>query len=266
MTRRAWILSAATGLTALGTTLLVLARPSGEPAVGYAIVAEYPHDSGAFCQGLIFVDGKLYESTGQYQRSTLRQVDLTTGRIEKQMNLAPNCFGEGLTAWNDQLIQLTWREGVAFVYDRQTLRFIESFKFTPEGWGLTNDGKHLILSDGTSELRRIDPQTRRVVGKIKVRDSNGRPVARLNELEFVDGEIWANVWQTERIVRISPESGLVIGWVDLTGLMPGRRTVSTDPNERGVDVLNGIAYDAQSGRLFVTGKNWPKLFEIRVER
>ncbi len=182
------------------------------------------------------------------------------------MNLAPNCFGEGLTSWNDQLIQLTWREGLAFVYDRQTLRFIESFKFTPEGWGLTTDGKHLILSDGTSELRKIDPHTRRVVGKIKVRDGTGRPVARLNELEFVDGEIWANVWQTERIVRISPESGRVIGWVDLSGMLPGRRTVSTDPNERGVDVLNGIAYDAQSGRLFVTGKNWPKLFEIKVER
>jgi glutamine cyclotransferase len=252
------------GMTVLGGAILWGALPSGEPVAGYRIVAEFPHDPGAFCQGLIVAGGKLYESTGQHGRSSLRRVDLATGRVEKQMNLASEYFGEGLVDWEGSLIQLTWRNGIAFVYDRATLEFRESFRFTPEGWGLTHDGKHLILSDGTSELRRLDPRTRRVVDTLKVRDRQGRPVARLNELEFVDGEIWANVWQTERVVRISPETGRVLGYVDLTGLLPGKRSVSTDPNERGVDVLNGIAYDSDTKKIYVTGKNWPKLFEIEI--
>jgi glutaminyl-peptide cyclotransferase len=240
------------------------ASPDGGPVAHYRVVASYPHDAGAFCQGLVIADGKLYESTGQLGRSTLRQVDLASGQVEKQMNLGPEYFGEGLAIWQDQLIQLTWRNGVAFVYDRANLRYVESFRFTPEGWGLTHDGTHLFLSDGTSEIRRLDPVTRRVVGTIKVRDQQGRPVARLNELEYVEGEIWANVWQTDRIVRISPDTGLVLGWIDLSGLLPGKRSASSRPDEQGVDVLNGIAYDAIHKRLFVTGKNWPRLFEIEI--
>jgi glutamine cyclotransferase len=245
-------------------TLFVWGKSDTGPIARYRIVAEYPHDPGAFCQGLLFDAGKLYESTGQLGRSSLRQVDLATGQVEKQMNLGPEYFGEGLALWGDKLIQLTWRNGIAFVYDKSTLQYLESFRFTPEGWGLTHDGTHLILSDGTSDLRRLDPVSRRVVGKIKVHDQAGRPIARLNELEYVEGEIWANVWQTERIVRISPDTGLVLGWIDLAGLMPGKRSVSNDPNEKGVDVLNGIAYDPARKRLFVTGKNWPKLFEIEL--
>ena len=225
------------------------------PTLSFRVVASYPHDPNAFTQGLIFIDGKLYESTGHYGRSTVRRVDLETGRVEQDIRLAPNLFGEGLMYWHGRLVQLTWREQIGIIYDAKTFERLETFQYQGEGWGLTHDGQHWIMSDGSDELRFLDPETRRVVRRLKVRDGR-QAVRRLNELEYIDGEIWANVWQTDRIVRISPESGSVIAVVDLGTLYPADERVSPEA------VLNGIAHDAVTGRLFVTGKYWPRLYEL----
>jgi glutamine cyclotransferase len=226
-------------------------------ADGYRVVHTYPHDPQAYTQGLIYEDGYLYESTGLNGRSSLRMVDLETGRVLQRAVVPVKYFAEGLTDWGSSLIQLTWQSHIAFVYDRFSFRLLHTFNYSGEGWGLTQDGKNLILSDGTATLRFFNPQTFREVRHIVVKD-HGAQVTQLNELEFVRGEIYANVWHTDRIARISPVSGNVIGWIDLTGLLaPGQ---VSDPEA----VLNGIAYDAARDRLFVTGKLWPRLFEIKI--
>jgi glutaminyl-peptide cyclotransferase len=226
-------------------------------ADGYRVVHTYPHDRNAFTQGLIFLDGYLYESTGESGRSSLRMVDLETGRVLQNAPLEQKYFGEGLTSWGNTLVQLTWLSHVGFVYDRFSFRLLRTFDYDYEGWGLTQDGKNLIESDGSTTLRFLDPVSFKEVRRIEVTD-NGKPVQELNELEYIHGEIYANIWHTDRIARISPASGHVLGWIDITGLLPAGQHVSAE------GVLNGIAYDAQHDRLFVTGKLWPLLFEIKV--
>jgi len=225
---------------------------------GYAVVRSYPHDPSAFTQGLVFLDGVLYEGTGMNGQSGIRKVRLDTGEVLQSRPLDAKHFGEGIVVWKNEIVQLTWRSGMGFVYDRETFEPRRSFSYAGEGWGLTHDGTRIIMSDGseTGTLRFLDPQTLRETGKLIVRDGSG-PVKNLNELEFVKGEIYANVWQTERIARISPRTGQVIGWIDLTGLLDRREAP-------GADVLNGIAYDAKRDRLFVTGKWWPRIYEIQL--
>lgn len=223
----------------------------------YRIVHTYPHDPNAYTQGLVIVDGRLYESTGLNGRSSLRMDDLTTGRVLQSAPVAQQYFAEGLASWGSTLVQLTWQSHVAFVYDRFTFRLLRTFQYNCDGWGLTSDNKNLILSDGTAEIRFFDPTTFREVRHIQVTD-HGHPIDQLNELEYIHGQIYANVWHTDRIVRISPATGQVLGWINLAGLLqPGE---VTDPEA----VLNGIAYDAAHDRLYVTGKLWPKLFEIKI--
>jgi glutaminyl-peptide cyclotransferase len=229
---------------------------------GYQIVKIYPHDPYAFTQGLIYRDGYLYESTGIEGRSTLRKVELESGRVVQQYTVLPEYFAEGLTDWGSNLIQLTYQTQTGFVYERGTLTLKSSFPYSGEGWGLTHDARRLIMSDGTSSLRFLDPATFRETGRLAVRD-RGRAVTDLNELEYVRGEIYANVWHTDRIARISPTTGDVVGWIDLANLLkPGDIPRSSASVSEAV--LNGIAYDAARDRLFVTGKMWPKLFEIKV--
>ena len=245
----------------LGTGGAPQTQPPVQVAVyGYQVVNEYPHDQTAFTQGLVFRDGFLYESTGLNGRSTLRKVRLETGEVLEQVMLGQQFFGEGLTDWHDELLQLTWRSNLGFVYDVSTLEAKRTFPIKGEGWGLTHDSASLIMSDGTSRLRFIDPVTFEEIGGYTVRDG-GSPVVNLNELEYVRGAIYANVWQTDRLVIIAPTTGQVTGWVDFGGLLAGAdKPASADA------VLNGIAYDAKSDRLFVTGKLWPKLFEVKLVR
>jgi glutamine cyclotransferase len=222
----------------------------------FNVVAVYPHDSNAFTQGLAIEAGQLYEGTGQYGASSIRRVDLATGRVEKQRALNSMYFGEGIAILGGLLYQLTWQNGVGIVYDLESFTVQRTFQYSGEGWGLTHDGERLIMSDGSATLRFLDPQTFAVVGEVEVRDG-GTPVMRLNELEYVDAEIWANIWYEDRIARISPKSGAVLGWIDLGTLYP-------ESSRSSEAVLNGIAYDAAAKRLFVTGKNWPQLYEIEV--
>ena len=227
-------------------------------ADGYQIIHTYSHDRNAFTQGLVFVDGHLYESTGLEGRSSLRMVDLSTGNVLQKYDLPPEYFGEGLTDWETNLIQLTWTSHIAFVYDRFSFSLRRTFSYDGEGWGLTHDDKELILSDGTSYLRFLDPTSFRVTRRLQVTDQNGRPVENLNELEFIRGEIYANLWQAEEIVRISPQTGKIVGRIDLGGLIDKREL-----HGEGA-VLNGIAYDSVSERLLLTGKLWPRLFEVKI--
>jgi glutaminyl-peptide cyclotransferase len=223
----------------------------------YRIVHTYPHDPRAYTQGLVFIDGHLYESTGLNGRSSLRMDDLTTGRALQSAPVPSQYFAEGLAPWGSTLVQLTWQSHVAFVYDRFSFRLLKTLHYDCDGWGLTSDGKDLIESDGTSEIRFFDPNTFREVRHITVTDRGAR-IDQLNELEYIHGQIYANVWHTDRIARISPATGQVLGWINLAGLLPPGSV--TDPEA----VLNGIAYDAAHDRLFVTGKLWPNLFEIKV--
>ena len=231
-------------------------QAEGIPEYTYEIVHTYPHDPNAFTQGLQFVDGVLYEGTGLNGRSSIRRVKLETGEVLQKRDVSSEYFGEGITVFKSQIFELTWQSKVAFVYDKATFAPTQRFAYTGEGWGLTHDGTNLIMSDGTSELRFLDPATFAERRRIKV-TAGGAPVAQLNELEYVKGEILANIWQTDTVARIDPATGRVTGYIDLSGLLP--------PSERSrVDVLNGIAYDAEHDRLFVTGKLWPRLFEIRL--
>jgi glutaminyl-peptide cyclotransferase len=231
-------------------------RAQRAPVSSYEVVRTYPHDPRAFTQGLVFVDGVLYEGTGLNGQSSIRKVKLENGEVLQVKKLEQQYFGEGIAVVGDSIVQLTWQGGTGFVYDRTTFERTRTFTYTGEGWGLTYDGTRLIMSDGTAVLRFLDPRTLKETGRLQVKEA-GRPVAQLNELEVVKGEIFANVWQSDRIARISPKTGEVTGWIDLRGLL--------DPKEaNAVDVLNGIAYDAAKDRLFVTGKLWPKVFEIRV--
>jgi len=230
---------------------------SQTPQYGYQVVHVYPHDRAAFTQGLEFRAGSLYEGTGLEGQSTLRKVNLESGRVEQQIRLAPEFFGEGITVVNQQIVQITWRSQIGFVYDQSSLRRLRSFNYPGEGWGLANDGSQIYMSDGSAQIRCWDAGSLLEKRRFTVRDA-GRPISFLNELEYVRGEIYANVWQSDRIVRFSPVDGKVLGWIDLSGILSAAdRTLQ-------VDVLNGIAYDALGDRLFVTGKLWPKLFEIRV--
>jgi glutamine cyclotransferase len=224
----------------------------------YEVVATWPHDPHAFTQGLLFYHGELLESTGLYGQSSLREVEWKTGRVVKQVPVAAQYFAEGLTVIGDRAYQLTWRNGKGFVYDADTFQAKNEFIYAGEGWGLTTDGHALILSDGTSQIRFLDPASFKVIRTIDV-TADGKPVERLNELEWVNGEIFANVWQTDTILRIDPADGRVRGAVDFSGLL--------SPADRGpeADVLNGIAYDAEHDRLLVTGKRWPKLYEVRLK-
>ena len=223
----------------------------------YRVVNTYPHDPRAYTQGLVYVDGHLYESTGLNGRSSLRMDDLATGRALQSATVPSQYFAEGLAPWGSTLVQLTWQSHIAFVYDRFSFRLLKTFQYDCEGWGLTEDGKNLILSDGSATLRFFDPNTFHEVRHITVKD-HGVPVTELNELEYIHGQIYANVWHTDRIARIAPATGQVLGWIDLAGLLPENQ--HSDPEA----VLNGIAYDAAHDRLFVTGKLWPKLFEIKI--
>jgi glutamine cyclotransferase len=229
------------------------------PKYGYQIVNIWPHDSNAFTQGLILMDGKLLESTGQEGFSSLRQVDLESGRVLKKVDVPVPYFAEGLAALNGKLYQLTWQHNIGFIYDAQTFDHLGDFNYQGEGWGLATDGQSLILSDGSNRLRFIDPNGFRVTRTITVTDGN-QPVRELNELEYVNGEIYANIWHDNRIAMIDPQSGHVNAWIDLTGLMP--ESELQDPEA----VLNGIAYDQASDKLIVTGKLWPRVFEIKVKR
>ncbi|MCC4598217.1 glutaminyl-peptide cyclotransferase [Xanthomonas campestris pv. phormiicola] len=229
------------------------------PIQGYTVVRTYPHDTGAFTEGLLYLHGHLYESTGELGHSGVRKVALDSGRVLQQVDTPPPYYGEGIVAWHDRLIQLTWRNQQGFVYDLSTLALRTRFAYAGEGWALTSDGSSLYMSDGTASIRRLDPQTLQQVGSIQV-SARGKPLDNLNELEWVKGDLLANVWLTSRIARIDPASGKVIAWIDLQALVPAAETL-TDP---GNDVLNGIAYDAEHDRLFVTGKRWPKLYEIRL--
>ncbi len=230
------------------------------PVYGYRVVHTYPHDRAAFTEGLFYLDGFLYESTGLEGRSSIRKEKLETGEVLQSRTVPPQYFGEGIVAWKDRLIELTWQSHVGFVYDLGTLAPFAEFQYPGEGWALTRDDHRLIMSDGTSELRFLDPETLKEIGRVRVTD-DGHPVDQLNELEYVKGEVYANIWQTNRIARIDPTTGKVLGWIDLSGLLS-----DTDRSAAPVDVLNGIAYDPKGDRLFVTGKLWPKLFEIKLVR
>ena len=235
----------------------IFVNSDGIPVYSYNIVNTYPHDPDAFTQGLIFEDGALYEGTGLLGHSTLRRAELETGAILQIHELPDQFFGEGITIYGDKIIQLTWKSNVGFVYDKNSFDLLQQFNYSTEGWGITHNGTCLIMSDGTSTLHFLDPQTFEEISQLAV-FADDDPVTRLNELEYVQGEIYANVWQTDRIARIAPETGRVIGWIDLRGLL------TAEDRSEPVDVLNGIAYDAEADRLFVTGKLWPKLFEIEL--
>jgi glutamine cyclotransferase len=231
--------------------------PSAPRVDGYRVIDVLPHDPSAYTQGLVYQDGIFFEGTGLHGQSTLRKVDPATGEVLQGVRLPEQYFGEGTAVLGDKLYQLTWQENTGFIYDKDTFDLMDAWTYPTEGWGLTTDGQWLIMSDGTDTLYFLDPATLEVQRTVPVFDHQG-PVLRLNELEWVEGEVWANVWQTDLIARIDPDSGQVTGWVDLSGLLP------EEDRTQPVDVLNGIAYDAATGRLFVTGKWWPKLFEIEV--
>lgn len=243
-----------------GLTLVLGASPTlaALPVYGYVVKATYPHDNRAYTQGLLYLNGQLFESTGLEGQSNIRRVRLQDGVVLQSQAISPNMFGEGMVNWGDELISLTWRDQVGFRWDLKTLALKSSFSYPGEGWALTQNGKQIIMSDGTPFLRFLDPRTLREVRRLKV-TAEGRPVANLNELEWVKGEVLANVWQTNLIARIDPQTGAVKGWIDLTGLPETVRRRNVDA------VANGIAYDAKQDRLFVTGKNWPRLYEIGLK-
>jgi len=247
---------------AIATYACAPVSQAGVPEYTYEVVHSYPHDRTAFTEGLFYLDGFLYESTGIEGASSVRKVRLETGEVVQRHDLPSAYFGEGIINWKDRLIQLTYKTEVGFVYNLSTFETERRFEYPGEGWAMTQDGKNIFMSDGTAQIRIWDPETLQELRRITVTDQ-GQPVPNVNELEWVKGEIYANIWETDRIARIDPATGRVVGWIDLAGLL--------SPNERlagpeGTDVLNGIAYDAKGNRLFVTGKRWPKLFEIRLVR
>lgn len=250
-------------LSAVSPVRSPLATPISTPIstspvqYGYEVIAGYPHDPTAWTQGLVYADGIFYEGTGLVGQSTLRRVEPWTGEVLSGVRLSDELFGEGITVLNDKIYALTWKAQTGFVVDKESFELLDTFSYPTEGWGLTHDGKQLIMSDGTNRLFFRDPETLAQTGAIEVFDGE-EPVVWLNELEYVEGKIYANVWQTEQIAIIDPASGRVTGWIDLSGLLPLNEM--TEP----VDVLNGIAYDDDADRLFVTGKLWPTLFEIRL--
>ncbi len=256
--------STARGATLLPSpTSLIETAPPEEtpiPTYRYEILHTYPHDPGAFTQGLIYHDGFLYESTGLLGQSTLRKVELETGAVIQLHALPDDVFGEGLTLLNRRLYQVTWQSHLGFVYDQHTFKLLQTFEYPTEGWGLAHDGQRLIMSDGSATLHFLDPETLEETGTLEVTDLDGNPVPRLNELEVIQGQIYANIWPTDRIARIDLHTGQVTAWIDLAGLLDVRNL------SQPVDVLNGIAYDTQGDRILVTGKWWPTVFHIRLIR
>jgi glutaminyl-peptide cyclotransferase len=234
---------------------------NGAPVHTYEVINAWPHDPGAFTQGLLFHDGALFESTGLYGESSLRKVELETGKVLQQTDLSDEYFAEGLALWSDTLVQLTWQNNVGFVYDLETLEKQREWPLKGEGWGLTSDGQSLIMSDGTNQIHFLDPTTFATRRTIRVFE-RGLPILGLNELEYVKGEIYANRYGTDYILRIDPANGRVRGAIDFTGLL--QQQDQPVPVLDPLDVLNGIAYDAATDRLFVTGKRWPALFEVRI--
>jgi glutamine cyclotransferase len=230
------------------------------PTYTYTIIQRFPHDTSAFTEGLAFKDGKLYESNGQNGASDLRILDLETGAVKAKVKLGNEYFGEGMTILNGIIFQLTWQNHKGFMYDENSLASLGEFSYEGEGWGLTNDGHSLIMSNGTNTINFRNPETFQIQRSIQVYDDNGAPVVNINELEYIKGEIYANIWLTDKIVQISPQTGEILGWIDLTGLRPEATKQNNDA------VLNGIAYDPATDRLFVTGKLWDTLFEIKLER
>lgn len=228
------------------------------PIFSYKVIQSYPHDEGAFTQGLLFKDGYLYESTGLKGHSTVRRVNLEDGKILKATRLEPTLYGEGLAAFSDDLILLTWKAKTGFVLNRADLSAKYKFKYEGEGWGLASSSDSLFMSDGSSFIKVLDPQTLQEKSRFQVTELE-TPVDKLNELEWVNGELYANIWKSDRIAKINPISGAVTGWIDLKGLYKQR-----DPKYQGEDVLNGIAFDETGGRLFVTGKLWPYVYEIEI--
>jgi glutaminyl-peptide cyclotransferase len=249
----------------LACSLLVShAAQAAIPVYGFMVKNTYPHDPQAFTQGLFIKDGYLYETTGLAGRSSVRKVELASGKVLQKKDLAPEFFGEGSALVGQDIVGLTWTSHVGFVYDAKTFAMKRRFNYTGEGWGLASDGQHVYMSDGSADIRVLDPKTLEESRRIHV-TAEGKPITQLNELEVVDGQLFANVWGTDVIARIDPASGNVVGWIDLTGLLPPEKRGTASPDA----VLNGIAYDSKHRRLYVTGKLWPKLFEIelvRVER
>jgi glutaminyl-peptide cyclotransferase len=230
------------------------------PVLGYEIVTTYPHDKEAFTEGLQYYNGFLYESTGLNGQSHLRKVDLKTGKVLQNIDLANEYFGEGITILGSKIYQLTYQTQVGFVYDLKTFKQLRQWNYQGEGWSLTNDGTNLIMSNGTDKIQYLDPNSLSTVKTIDI-TSDGMPVLYINELEYINGEIWANIWRTDRIARIDPATGNVKAWLDMRGLL-----TSAELQSQNIDVLNGIAYDSEHDRVFVTGKNWPKLFEIKIRQ
>jgi glutaminyl-peptide cyclotransferase len=245
-------------LAAACVALWAAAAQAAVPVYGYQVVRAYPHDPGAFTEGLFYLNGALYESTGLEGRSSIRKVTLATGKVLRQRAIDGKYFGEGIVAWKAKLVELTWQSHVGFTYDLATFAPRAQFHYPGEGWALTQDGQRLIMSDGTEQLRFLDPETLAETGRITV-TADGQPIVNLNELEYVKGEVLANIWQTATIARIDPKTGKVLGWIDLSGLVRAEAAKG-----RPIDVLNGIAYDATHDRLFVTGKLWPDLYEIKL--
>lgn len=253
-----------TALSVVATGIILACAPASvaqrkpAPVQSYKVIATFPHDSSSFTQGLVFADGQFYESTGLEGESTLRRVDIATGQTLQRIDVPAQYFAEGLALVGDELLQLTWRTKVGFVYDRRTFAQKRTFTYNTEGWGIAYDGSsRLVMSDGSDTLTFLDPKSFAAVKTLKVQDA-GRSIGNLNELEWIEGEIWANVWMTDRIARISPNTGVVNAWIDLSNLYP--QSQRTPP----ADVLNGIAYDKATRRIFVTGKKWPRVYQITV--
>ena len=249
----------------LGLVFLLLFVLSGHseasqnsvPLLRYEVIDIFPHDPEAFTQGLVWQDGFLYEGTGLYGKSSLRRVDLETGQVWQQHNLPEDFFGEGITIFQKRIYQLTWKSKTGFVYEQEDFQLVKTFSYSYEGWGITHDGKYLIVSDGTSTLHFVDPLTMKEIKRIEIHE-NGVPVNRINELEYIKNKIFANIWLTERIAVIEPQSGEITAWLDLSGILDSIEIIQE------INVLNGIAYDSEKDCLFVTGKLWPVLFEIKI--
>ncbi|NYE62113.1 glutamine cyclotransferase [Duganella sp. 1224] len=242
----------------LASLLPAAAVHAALPTYDFKVVRSYPHDTQAFTEGLLYRDGFLYESTGLNGKSSIRKVDLASGKVLQSKDIPPQYFGEGLTAWGDTLVGLTWQTQTGFVFDLKTFELKNQFAYPGEGWGLAQNGKELVMSDGTATLRFLDPKTFLEVRRVKV-TADGIAVDQLNELEVVEGEIYANIWHTNTIARIDQSSGKITGWIDFSKLYPD---AGKGPN--GENVMNGIAYDAEKKRLFVTGKLWPKIYEVKI--
>jgi glutaminyl-peptide cyclotransferase len=239
------------------TALLCAGCGAAAPVDGYKVVATYPHSTASYTEGFFYLDGLFYEGTGMAGRSAVMSIDPATGKVRQRHDLPAQYFGEGIVDWGPNIYEWTWQSHICFVYDRFSMREVKQFRYTGEGWGMTHTAKELITSDGTATLRFRDPATFAETRHIVVKD-DGKVVPELNELEFIHGEIYANVWHSDQIARISPKDGHVIAWIDLTGLLPAGEKIDSE------SVLNGIAYDAEHDRIFVTGKQWPTIFEIKV--